>query len=249
MEALQIIALALGAAWASGINLYATATLLGILNMVGVVPLPDEMQILSNPLVLAAAATLFFVEFLADKIPAVDSLWDAIHTFIRIPAGALMALGAADGLGGEFLGQDLEAIAALVTGGTLAATSHLTKATSRAVINTSPEPFSNWFASIFEDVLAVGGILLAVFNPLVFLGLLALFVLLVIWLVPKLWRVLRFLLSKLGIVSPPEEDIGAAIAPNGLVMRGRPATGPAPDGTHGGPYGGSHGGPPAKRDD
>ncbi|RVU37805.1 DUF4126 domain-containing protein [Hwanghaeella grinnelliae] len=236
MESLQILALALGAAWASGINLYATVTLLGVLNMVGVVPLPDEMQILSNPLVLAAAATLFFVEFLADKIPAVDSLWDAIHTFIRIPAGALMAVGAADGFGGEVMGEDLETIAALVMGGTLAASSHLTKATSRAVINTSPEPFSNWFASFFEDFLAIGGVLLAVFNPLVFLGLLALFVLLAIWLVPKLWRVLRFLLSKLGIGSPPKEDIGAAIAPNGLVIRGRPAMG-------------SNGGPPAKLDD
>lgn len=236
MESLQILALALGAAWASGINLYATATLLGILNMVGVATLPDEMQILSNPLVLAAAATLFFVEFLADKIPAVDSLWDAVHTFIRIPAGALMAVGAADGLGGEFLGRDLETVAALVMGGTLAASSHLTKATSRAVINTSPEPFSNWFASFFEDILAIGGVLLAVFNPIVFLALLALFVLLVIWLVPKLWRVLRFLLSKVGIGSPPAEDIGAEIAPNGLVIRGRPTIG-------------SNGGPPAKLDD
>ena len=236
MESLQILALALGAAWASGINLYATATLLGVLNMVGVVPLPEEMQILSNPLVLAAAATLFFVEFLADKIPAVDSLWDAIHTFIRIPAGALMELGAADGLGGEFLGEDLETVAALVMGGTLAASSHLTKATSRAVINTSPEPFSNWFASFFEDFLAIGGVLLAIFNPLVFLGLLALFVLLTIWLVPKLWRVFRFLLSKVGIGSPPSENIGTTIAPNGLVIRGRPAMG-------------SHGGPPAKLDD
>lgn len=241
MEALQILALALGAAWASGINLYATATLLGILNMVGVVPLPDEMQILSNPLVLAAAATLFFVEFLADKIPAVDSLWDAIHTFIRIPAGALMAMGAVDGLGGEFLGQDVETIAALVAGGTLAATSHLTKATSRAVINTSPEPFSNWFASLFEDVLAVGGILLAVFNPLVFLGLLALFVLLAIWLIPKLWRVLRYLLSKVGIGSPPSDDIGRDIAPNGLVLNGRPTATVN--------RGGSSGGPPQLLDD
>lgn len=235
MESLQLLALALGAAWASGINLYATAVLLGVLNMVGIVPLPDEMQILSNPLVLTAAAILFFIEFFADKIPAVDSLWDAIHTFIRIPAGALMAVGAADGFGGEFLGEDLETIAALVAGGTLAASSHLTKATSRAVINTSPEPFSNWFASIFEDILAIGGILLAIFNPLVFLGLLALFVLLAIWLVPKLWRVFRFLLSKVGIGSPPSEDVGAAIAPNGLVIR-RPAVG-------------SSGGPPAKLDD
>lgn len=236
MESLQILALALGASWASGINLYATAALLGILNMAGVVTLPDELQVLSNPLVLAAAATLFFIEFLADKIPAVDSLWDAVHTFIRIPAGALMAAGAADGFGGEFLGEDMETIAALVAGGTLAATSHLTKATSRAVINTSPEPFSNWFASIVEDILAIGGVLLAVFNPLVFLGLLALFVLLAIWLVPKLWRVFRFLLSKIGIGSPPAEDIGRDIAPNGLVLRGRPAVG-------------SNGGPPATLDD
>ncbi len=203
MDSLQIIALALGAAWASGINLYATALLLGALNAFGVVTLPDEMSVLSNPMVLGAAALLFFLEFFADKVPAVDSLWDSVHTFIRIPAGAMLAMGAADGLSGEFLGEDLETVAAMLAGGTLAAGSHLTKASSRAVINTSPEPFSNWIASFTEDVLAIGGVLLAIFNPLVFLGLLALFVLFAIWLVPKLWRALRYLFAKIGIGSEP----------------------------------------------
>jgi len=215
MDSLQIIALALGAAWASGINLYATVLLLGALNAFGVVALPDEMSVLSSPTVMGAAAILFFIEFFADKIPAVDSLWDSIHTFIRIPAGAMMAMGAADGLGGEFLGEDLETITAMLAGGTLAAGSHLTKASSRAVINTSPEPVSNWIASFTEDIVAIGGVLLAIFNPLVFLGLLALFVLLAIWLVPKLWRALRYLFAKIGIGSePPPPDL-----PGGLRFR------------------------------
>ena len=212
MESLQILALALGAAWASGINLYATALLLGALNAFGIVTLPEEMAVLSSPTVLAAAAVLFFIEFFADKIPAVDSLWDSVHTFVRIPAGAMMAMGAADGLDGAFLGEDVETIAAMVAGGTLAAGSHLTKASSRAVINTSPEPFSNWAASFTEDIVAIGGVLLALFNPVVFLVLLGLFVLLAIWLIPKLWRALRFLFSKIGIGSPPPPPTGLRMA-------------------------------------
>lgn len=203
MDSLQILALALGAAWASGINLYATVLLLGALNAFGIVTLPDEMAVLSSPMVLGAAALLFFVEFFADKIPAVDSLWDSVHTFVRIPAGAMMAMGAVDGLDGAFLGEDIETVAAMLAGGTLAAGSHLTKASTRAVINTSPEPFSNWIASFTEDIVAIGGVLLAIFNPLVFLGLLVLFVLLAVWLIPKLWRALRFLFSKIGIGSAP----------------------------------------------
>ncbi len=216
MEALQILSLALGAAWASGINLYATVLVLGALNAMGIYVLPEDLQILSSPVVLGAAAIMFCAEFLADKIPGFDSLWDALHTFIRIPAGALMAAGAVGGLdgaipGAEFMGEDafgedLAMLAALATGGAVATTSHLSKATSRAVINTSPEPVTNWIASLVEDVVAVAGIFLAVFSPIVFLSLLGGFILLAIWLLPKLWRAMRRLLARLGIGSSPKEQ-------------------------------------------
>lgn len=216
MDAIHILALALGAAWASGLNLYATVLVLGALNATGLVVLPEDLQILSSPAVLGAAAILFAIEFFADKIPGLDSLWDAIHTFIRIPAGALMAAGAVGGLDGAIMGSEIETAAALVAGGALATTSHLSKATSRAVINTSPEPVSNWFASFLEDALAIGGVMLAVFSPLIFLGGLGLFVLLAIWLLPKLFRALRRLLARLGLIRPAPED---RTMPTGLTIR------------------------------
>ncbi len=211
MDPLQLLALGLGAAWASGINLYATVLVLGALNLFGVVDLPAGLEPVSNPIVLAVAGLLFFIEFVADKIPGFDSLWDALHTFIRIPAGALIAAGAADGFGGAFLGEDMAFIAALAAGGAVATGSHLSKATSRAMINTSPEPVTNWIASLVEDVAAIGVVLLAVFNPAVIIGFVAVFVLLALWLLPKLWRALRRLLARLGLVSPPPDEHGGGI--------------------------------------
>lgn len=186
MEALNLLALGLGAAWASGINLYAAVLLLGGLHAFGLVTLPPDLAVLSHPAALAVAGFLYAVEFVADKVPGIDSLWDAVHSFIRIPAGALLAAGAI----GSY-GEGYEVAAALLAGGTLAAASHAAKAGSRLAINASPEPFSNWIASFLEDVLVLGGLILALLAPAIFLTLLGAFLLGAIWLLPKLWRGLR----------------------------------------------------------
>ena len=182
MDALSIITLAMGAAWASGINLYATVLLVGLLETFGLVPLPDGLSTLTSPIVLGVAGVAYIIEFFADKIPGLDSIWDGIHTFIRIPAGAAMAAGATAGLG-----EDYMVALALLGGAAVAAGSHATKAGSRAVINTSPEPVTNWAASFFEDVLVVVGLLLALFKPEVFLIFLLVFFLAALWLLPKIW--------------------------------------------------------------
>mgnify|MGYP001158575733 FL=1 len=182
MDALSIITLAMGAAWASGINLYATVLLVGLLETFGLVPLPDGLSTLTSPIVLGVAGVAYIIEFFADKIPGLDSIWDGIHTFIRIPAGAAMAAGATAGLG-----EDYMVALALLGGAAVAAGSHATKAGSRAVINTSPEPVTNWAASFFEDVLVVVGLLLALFKPVVFLIFLLVFFLAALWLLPKIW--------------------------------------------------------------
>ncbi len=181
------IALMLGAGWASGINLYAAMLVLGWMGMSGQVDLPPGLEVLSNPMVMGAAGLMFVVEFFADKIPGLDSLWDGIHTFIRIPAGALMAAGAAQGLDMGTAGE----LTGLILGGSLAATSHASKASTRALINTSPEPVSNWTASVTEDLAVVGGLWTALNHPWLFLLLLTLFILLAAWLLPKIWHLLR----------------------------------------------------------
>ena len=138
----QTISATLGVAWASGINLYAALLVIGLLGATGSIALPEHLQLLSHPLVLAAAGFMYLVEFIADKIPGVDSTWDAIHTFIRIPAGAVLAAGMAGSV------DPAISLAAAVVGGGLAAGTHATKAGTRVLINTSPEPFSNWTASV-----------------------------------------------------------------------------------------------------
>ncbi|MCI0655350.1 MAG: DUF4126 domain-containing protein, partial [Methylococcaceae bacterium] len=186
------IALTMGVAWASGINLYATLLMLGVLANTGNIDLPPGLEIVANPLVLIAAGLMYFVEFFADKTPGVDTGWDAIHTFIRIPAGALLAAGAV----GE-VGQAAQLAAALV-GGSLSAGTHATKAGTRVLINTSPEPFSNWLASISEDVAVIAGLWAALYHPVVFLILLILFILGCIWLLPKLWKGIKKVFHFLG---------------------------------------------------
>lgn len=181
-EITALIALTMGAAWASGINLYATIAMLGYMGMTGNIALPEELLILQNPLVIMAAGFMYCVEFFADKTPGVDTAWDGMHTFIRIPAGAMLAAGAV----GE-LGPGVE-LAAAILGGGMAAGSHATKAGSRVLINTSPEPVSNWTASITEDLVVIGGLWTALNHPVLFLVLLAVFIVLMIWLLPKLWR-------------------------------------------------------------
>jgi hypothetical protein len=192
MDITQTIALSMGVAWASGINLYAAILMLGWMGSTGNIELPVELQILTDPMVMVAAGFMYFVEFFADKIPGVDTGWDAIQTFVRIPAGAILAAGAVGDVGA---GAQL---AAGITGGALATGSHMTKAGSRVLINTSPEPVTNWFASIGEDVAVIAGLWTALYHPAVFLVLLALFILLMIWLLPKIWRGIKKVFAWLG---------------------------------------------------
>jgi hypothetical protein len=179
---IQTIALTMGVAWASGINLYGTLLALGIMSNTGYVDLPTHLQIVGDPLVIAAAALMYGVEFFADKIPGVDTGWDTLHTFVRIPAGALLAAGAIGDV------SPAAELAAAIVGGSIAAGTHFTKAGSRVMINTSPEPVSNWAASITEDVAVFAGLWAAIAHPYVFIALLAVFILAMIWLLPKLWR-------------------------------------------------------------
>ncbi len=194
MDTIHIIALTLGAAWASGINLYAAILTLGILGAGGYTQLPESLQVLQDPIVIGAAGLMYFVEFFADKTPGVDTGWDTIHTFIRIPAGAILAAGAAQGLE---INQAAELTAAIL-GGSLAATSHFTKAGSRVLINASPEPFSNWTASIAEDLAVIGGLWAALNHPWLFVIALCLFIVMAIWLLPKIWRAIKALMRKIG---------------------------------------------------
>jgi len=185
------LALTMGASWASGINLYAVLLVLGLGSATGNIALPNELTVLAHPGVIGAAAIMYLVEFFADKIPGFDSLWDAIHTFVRIPAGAMLAAGA---VGDVSTGME---IAAGILGGGAAATSHATKAGTRMMINTSPEPVTNWTASVSEDFLVLGGLWAALNHPLIFLGLFTVFIGLAIWLLPKLWRLIKSLFQKL----------------------------------------------------
>lgn len=191
-ETLSAAALAGGMSWASGIRLYMTLFLAGWFGREGWIHLPPALEVLQSPWVLGVTGVLFVVEFLADKVPGVDSAWDAVQTFIRVPAGAV--------LGAAALGQmapEWTAVAGLL-GGTFAAGAHLTKAGSRALINTSPEPFSNWAASFSEDVAVVGALLAAFYHPWLLFTILVVFFLIAVWLLPKLWRGMRWLFRKLS---------------------------------------------------
>ena len=159
MNPLQTLGLALGAGFSSGLNLYATIATLGLLQRYGVIHLPASMQVLSHPWVLGIALALYAIEFLADKIPFVDTVWDAVHTLIRPPAAALLAYSATLSAPPEWRWG-----AALLAGG-VALTSHGTKASARAAVNTSPEPFSNWLLSLGEDTLAVWLTWMATVHP------------------------------------------------------------------------------------
>ena len=192
MDPVTSLALAAGLSWASGIRLYAVLFISGMLQATGYVTLPVSLQVLADPIVLAVSGFLVLCEFVADKIPAFDTLWDAINTFIRIPAGALLAVGA---LGP---GDAPAAIAAALLGGTLAGSSHLAKAGSRLLINTSPEPISNWTASFSEDALVPATLLLAFKYPLLLFAFLLVFFGLAIWLLPKLWRALAAFAARVG---------------------------------------------------
>ncbi len=182
MDTVSIIALSMGAAWASGINLYATIFMLGYLGTTGNIDLPPDLMVVTDPLVMTSAGLMYCVEFFADKTPGVDTAWDALHTFIRIPLGAVLAMGAVGDM------TPAVELAAFIVGGSLAGATHATKAGSRIVINSSPEPVTNWTASIGEDLLVITGIWAALNHPVAFLIALVVFIAMMIWLLPKIWR-------------------------------------------------------------
>jgi Domain of unknown function (DUF4126) len=184
------IAMTAAMAWGAGLRLYLVVFAVGLLGYFGYVPLPENLKVLSHPGVMTAAGAMAFVEFFADKIPYLDSVWDAVHTFLRIPAGAALAAGM---MGGN--GEAVSMVAAIL-GGTLAAGTHLGKAGTRAVVNTSPEPFSNIGASLAEEGMLLGGLGLAVTSPWLFLALMVVFVILLVLLLGFFVRGIRKLLQR-----------------------------------------------------
>ncbi len=196
MDPINTIAIGAGLAWASGMRLYAVMFAAGLLAHFGMVALPGDLAVLTHPVVISTAGLMFFVEFFADKIPGVDSVWDAVHTFVRIPAGALLAaasLGVAS--------DPAWVMVAGILGGTLAGSSHFAKAGSRALINTSPEPFSNWTASLGEEALVAAVIWLAFTYPLLSLCVLTVLVAVSVWLIVTLWRFLKAAFGKLSLTT------------------------------------------------
>lgn len=189
MEWFSTLSLALGTAWTSGINLYATVSVLGLLQKFGAAKLPGGLDVLDNWWIIGVAAGLYLIEFFADKIPYVDSVWDVVHTFIRVPAGVIVAYAATNQMDASIY------VPAALVGGGLAFASHGSKAAARVGANLSPEPVSNWTLSLIEDVIAFGGVLLAVFAPFVIALVLLIFVLLFTWFFPKVirafWRMCR----------------------------------------------------------
>ncbi len=192
MEWFSTLSLALGSAWTSGINLYATVAVLGLLEKFGAAKLPGGLDALDNWLIIGVAGGLYVIEFFADKIPYVDSVWDVVHTFIRVPAGAVVAYAATNHMDPSIY------IPAALVGGGLALSSHGTKTALRVGANLSPEPVSNWVLSLGEDVIAFAGVFLAVFAPMAIASILVLFVLLFLWFLPKVFRRLRRMFKAVG---------------------------------------------------
>lgn len=185
MELLATLGRTLGFSLAAGVNLYATVAVLGLAARYGWVQLPEQFQVFNNPWVIGAAAVLYVIEFVADKIPWVDSIWDSVHTVIRPVGGAVIAVAA--------LGDASPAVMGMIAllGGTVAAGSHITKAGTRVAINSSPEPFTNWFASLAEDVFVIGLSLLTLKFPLLALLVSVTILVMIVWLARRLWRWLR----------------------------------------------------------
>jgi hypothetical protein len=185
MDTLQALSLAMGTAWTSGLNLYATIAVLGLAGRAEMLQLPPGLELLTDPLVIGVACIMYFIEFFADKVPYVDNGWDVLHTFIRVPAGALLAARAVGDVN-----PALE-LTALLAGGTVALAAHGTKASVRLAANVSPEPFSNWFLSVGEDLAVLGGIWMMFQHPLVMVALVIGFTALAAWLIPKLYRLAK----------------------------------------------------------
>jgi len=197
MNFISTLAISMGASWVAGINLYATVATLGLLGRFAHLKLPGELDVVTNWWVIGVALFLFIIEFVADKIQLVDSVWDLVHTFIRIPAGAVLAATAF----GDF-DKSVQVIALLLGGG-LALSSHGTKAAARALINTSPEPVSNIVVSLAEDVLAVTTVVLSVFLPVVVFLIVAAGLIFSFWLLPRIVRFFRKVYLRIrGFFSP-----------------------------------------------
>ncbi|MDO9402471.1 MAG: DUF4126 domain-containing protein [Polaromonas sp.] len=201
LDTAQLIALAGALGWASGVRLYLVVLLTGLAGFMGWMTLPQGLHLLAHPVVLGVSGFMVFIEFFADKIPGLDSLWDVVHTVVRIPAGAALAAGV--------FGADsgVMALVAALMGGTLAATSHAAKATSRAAINTSPEPFSNVGASLVEDGIVPLGLWLAVAHPFVFIALLAVVLVISVWLIRTCWRFLKQLFGRVARIFSGRADV------------------------------------------
>ena len=198
----QLLAVAAALGWASGLRLYAVLFLTGLAGFLGWVALPPGLHLLQHPVMLGASGLLLFVEFFADKIPGVDTLWDAVHTLIRIPAGAALAASVFG------LDQATWATGAALLGGTLAATSHVAKATTRAAVNTSPEPFSNLALSFLGDAAVPGTLWLAFTHPVVALIVLAIATLSMVAIIALLMRFLRGLIARFR---RGDADVGPAV--------------------------------------
>jgi hypothetical protein len=181
----------MGAGWVSGINLYAAVATLGLLGRFAHLRLPGELDILTSWWIIGLAVALYLIEFVADKVPYVDNVWDAIHTFIRVPAGAVLAATAF----GDF-DRGVQ-VAAFLLGGGLALTAHGTKASARAAINLSPEPASNVVMSLTEDVIAVGSVLLSVFAPFILFAVIAVFLIISFLMARKIISAMKAMMSRL----------------------------------------------------
>ncbi len=202
----QLIALAGALGWASGIRLYLVVLLTGLAGFMGWVNLPQGLHLLANPVVLGASGFMVFIEFFADKIPGLDSLWDVVHSVIRIPAGAALAASVFSADSGAM------AVVAALLGGTMAATSFSAKATTRAAINTSPEPFTNVGASLVEDTLVPVGLWAAIAYPFIFIPALALVLALSVFLIYICWRFLKQLFGRVARIFSGRPDPGVSPA-------------------------------------
>ena len=204
MDTLSTLGFAMGSAWLSGLNLYAAVLTMGLLQRFHLVELPGSLGLLDQWWIIGLAGFMYAAEFIADKVPVVDSAWDAIHTFIRIPAGAVLAASA-------FAHFDPSVrIAALLIGGGVALSSHGAKTATRLAANTSPEPFSNLALSLFEDVIAFGSTVLMAFHPIAILIVVMVFLVLAIWFVPKIFRALRNLFRRMASRLGPGHSCAAS---------------------------------------
>jgi hypothetical protein len=191
MNLISTLAIAMGAGWVSGINLYAAVATLGLLGRFAHLRLPGELDILTSWWIIGLAVALYVVEFIADKVPYVDNIWDAIHTFIRVPAGAVLAATAF----GDF-DRGVQ-VAAFLLGGGLALSAHGTKAGARAAINLSPEPASNIIVSLTEDVIAVGSVLLSIFAPYLLILLILLFLIISFLMMRRILAAMKAMMGRL----------------------------------------------------